>query len=97
MQRILKYFFHSYRESKGDICRPIQPTSGPFKCFMVLVDASTCWSHVALWSSLDAAYAKLLAHMIRLRAHYLNHPKNSIRLDTAREFTSKFFYDYCME
>ena len=50
---------------------------------MVLVDASTCWSHVTLWSSPYAAYAKLLAQMIRLRAHYPNHPINSIRLDNA--------------
>ena len=83
MQRILKYFSPSYRESKGDICRPIQPTSGSFKCFMVLVDASTCWSHVALWLSLDVAYAKLLAQIIRLPAHYPYHPINSIRLDIA--------------
>ncbi|KAK9903176.1 hypothetical protein M0R45_001187 [Rubus argutus] len=61
---------------------------------MVLVVASTYWSHVTLWSSLYAAHAKLLAHMIRLRAHYPDHPTNSIRLDTAREFTSKFLDDY---
>jgi hypothetical protein len=89
MQMILVFFLHSYRESIGDICRPIQPTSGPLKNFMVLVVASTYWSHVTLWSSLDAAYAKLLAQMIRLRTHYPNHPINSIRLDIAREFTSK--------
>ncbi|KAK9910989.1 hypothetical protein M0R45_034919 [Rubus argutus] len=70
-------------ESKGDICRPIQPTSGPLKCLMVLVIASTYWSHVTLWSSPYAAYAKLLAQMIHPRAHYPNHPINSIRLDNA--------------
>jgi hypothetical protein len=26
---------------QGDICGPIQPLSGPFKYFMVLIDAST--------------------------------------------------------
>ncbi|KAL0389428.1 UNVERIFIED_CONTAM: Copia protein [Sesamum calycinum] len=30
---------------KGDICGPITPSCGPFKYFMVLIDASTRWSH----------------------------------------------------
>ena len=33
---------------QGDICGPIQPLSGPFRYFMVLIDASTRWSHVCL-------------------------------------------------
>ena len=63
---------------------------------MELVDASTRWSHVALLSTRNAAYAKLLAQIIRLRAHYPDHPIKSIRLDNAGEFTSKTFDDYCM-
>ncbi|KAM2374495.1 hypothetical protein PS1_043826 [Malus domestica] len=31
---------------QGDICGPIQPTYEPFRYFMMLVDASTRWSHV---------------------------------------------------
>jgi hypothetical protein len=31
---------------QGDICGSIKPLSGPFKYFMVLIDASTRWSHV---------------------------------------------------
>ena len=42
-----------------------------------------------------AAYAKLLAYMIRLRAHYPDHPIKS-GLIMLREFTSKTFDDYCM-
>ncbi|XP_049348517.1 uncharacterized protein LOC125813072 [Solanum verrucosum] len=30
----------------GDICGPIHPPCGPFKYYMVLIDASTRWSHV---------------------------------------------------
>jgi hypothetical protein len=30
---------------QGDICGPIQPLSGPFQYFMVLIDASSKWSH----------------------------------------------------
>jgi hypothetical protein len=33
---------------QGDICGPITPTSRPFRYFMVLIDASTRWSHVCL-------------------------------------------------
>jgi hypothetical protein len=33
---------------QGDICGPITPTSGLFRYFMVLIDASTRWSHVCL-------------------------------------------------
>ena len=63
---------------------------------MVLVDASTRWSHVALLSTRNAAFAKLLAEIIKLRAHHPDYTIKSIRLDNAGEFTSKTFDDYCM-
>ena len=78
-----------------DICGPIQPTCGPFRYFMVLVDASTRWSHVCLLSTSNAAFAKLLTQIIKLRAHHSEWIK-SIRLDNAGEFTSQTFEDYCM-
>ena len=31
---------------QGDICGPNHPPSGHFRYFMVLIDASTRWSHV---------------------------------------------------
>ncbi|KAK9930894.1 hypothetical protein M0R45_018198 [Rubus argutus] len=43
----------------------------------------------ALLSTRNAAFAKLLAQIIRLRAHYPDHLIKSIRLDNAGEFTSK--------
>ena len=46
---------------QGDICGPIHPPSGPFHYFMVLIDASTRWSHVCLLSTRNVAFAKLLA------------------------------------
>ncbi|KAM1025235.1 hypothetical protein ACFX2C_038430 [Malus domestica] len=79
-----------------DICGPIQPTCGPFRYFMVLVDASTRWTHVFLLSTRNAAFAKLLAQIIKLRAHHLDYPIKSIRLDNAGEFMSQTFDDYCM-
>jgi hypothetical protein len=63
---------------------------------MVLIDASTRWSHVCLLSTRNVAFARLLTQMIRLRAQFLDYPIKKIRLDNASEFTSKAFDDYCM-
>ena len=46
---------------QGDICRPIHAPSGHFRYFMVLIDASTRWSHVCLISTRNVAFARLLA------------------------------------
>ena len=81
---------------QGDICGPIHPLSGPFRYFMVLIDASTRWSHVCLLSSRNFAFSKLLAQMIKLRAQFPDHPIKSIRLDNAAEFSSMTFNDFCM-
>ena len=80
---------------QGDICGPIHPPSGPFRYFMVIVDASSRWSHVCLLSTRNVAFTRLLAQIIRLRAHFPDHPIKSIRLDNAGEFTSKTFDEYC--
>ncbi|KAM1234375.1 hypothetical protein ACFX2J_003964 [Malus domestica] len=63
---------------------------------MVLVDASTRCSHVCLLSTRNVAFAKLLAQIIKLRVHHLDHSIKLIRLDNAEEFTSQTFDDYCM-
>jgi hypothetical protein len=55
---------------QGDICAPIQSTSGPFMYFMVLIDASTRWSHVCLLSIRNHAFAKIMAQVIRLKASF---------------------------
>ena len=78
-----------------DICGPIQPPSGPFRYFMVLVDASCRWSHVCLLSTRNVAFARLLAQIIKLRAQFPDYPIKSIRMDNAGEFTSKSFDAYC--
>ena len=46
---------------QGDICEPIHPPSEPFRYFMVLIYASTRWSHVCLLSTRNVTFAKLLA------------------------------------
>jgi hypothetical protein len=81
---------------QGDICSPKQTTSGPFRYFMVLIDASARWSHVCLLSIRNYAFAKIIAQVIRLRAHNPEHQIQSIRIDNAAEFSSKAFNDYCM-
>ena len=63
---------------------------------MVLIDASTRWSHVSLLSSRNMAFPRLLAQIIRSRAQFPDYPIKSILLDNAGEFTSQTFNDYCM-
>ncbi|GJT81215.1 retrotransposon protein, putative, ty1-copia subclass [Tanacetum coccineum] len=55
---------------QGDICGPIHPPCRPFRYFMVLIDASSRWSHVSLLSTRNVAFAKFLAQIIKLRAHF---------------------------
>ena len=81
---------------QGDICGPIQPLSGLFRYFMVLIDASTRWSHVSLLSTYNHVFAKIMAQLIKLKAHYPEHRIQSIRMNNATEFLSRAFNDYCM-
>ena len=82
---------------QGDICGPIHPPSGLFCYFMVLIDASTRWSHVSLLFTRNIAFARLLAKIIRLRTQFPDHPIETICLDNASEFSSQIFlYYYCM-
>jgi hypothetical protein len=81
---------------QGDICGPIQPSSGPFRYFMVLIDTSTRWPHVSLLSTRNHAFAKIMAQVIKLKAQYPEHRIQSIRMDNATEFSSRAFNDYCM-
>ena len=81
---------------QGDIRGPIHPPSGLFHYFMVLIDASTRWSHVCLLSSRNVAFSRLLAQIIRLRAQFPYHPIKTIHLDNAGECSSQTFLNYCM-
>ena len=54
------------------------------------------WSHVCLLSTRNLAYARLLSQIIKLCAHFPDHPIKTIRLDNAGEFSSTAFHDYCM-
>ena len=63
---------------------------------MIMIYASTRWSHVCLLSTRNQAFARLLAQIIRLRAHFPDYLIKSILLDNVGEFTSQAFNDYCM-
>src|ERR1044071_3749327 len=52
---------------QGDICGPIQPLTRPFRYFMVLIDASTRWSHVCLLSTRNHAFAKIMRQVNELK------------------------------
>ena len=63
---------------------------------MVLIDASTRWSHVCLLATRNISLSRLLSQIIKLRAQFPDYPIKSIRLDNVGEFTSQTFIDYCM-
>jgi hypothetical protein len=63
---------------------------------MVLIDASTRWSHVCLLSTWNHGFAKFMTEVIRLKANFSEHRIKSIRLDNDAEFLSRAFNDYCM-
>jgi hypothetical protein len=83
---------------QGEICSPIPSLSGPFRYFVVLIDASTRWSHVCLLSTCNHTFAKLIAQpqIIKLRSNHREHRIKTIRMDNVGKFSSRAFNDYCM-
>jgi transposase InsO family protein len=63
---------------------------------MVLIDTSTRWSHMSLLSTRNHTFAKIMAQLIKLKAHYPEHRIQSIQMDNAANFSSRAFNDYCM-
>nr|GEW21438.1 integrase, catalytic core [Tanacetum cinerariifolium] len=66
---------------QGDIYGLIHPPCGPFRYFMVLIDALSRWSHVSLLSTRNVAFAKFFAQIIKLRAHFPDYTIKFVRLD----------------
>jgi hypothetical protein len=81
---------------QGDICGLIQPLYGPFRYFIILIDASTRWSHVCLLSTRNHAFTKFMMQVIRLKMNYPEYMIKSIHMDNAAEFSSRAFNDYCI-
>jgi hypothetical protein len=55
---------------QGDICGLIQPLCGHFIYFIVLIDASTRWSHMCLLSTYNHAFAKFMMQVKKLKVDY---------------------------
>ena len=74
---------------------PNTPIKWSISILMVLMDVSCRWSHVCLLSTRNVTFTRLLAHIIKLKAHFTKHNIKSIKMDNAGEFTSKSFDEYC--
>jgi hypothetical protein len=79
----------------GDICGPINPPSGTFRYFFVLVDASGVHSEVALLPTRNMVFPKILAILLKYRNHFPEQHIKYLRMDNAQEFKSHVFEDYC--
>ena len=80
----------------GDICGPIDPPSGSYKYFFVLIDASGSHLEVSLLPTRNMVFPKLLAILIKYRNHFPKFPIKYLRMDNALEFRSYAFEDYCV-
>ena len=74
--KVLIEFLTFLERIQVDICGPIYPPCGPFRYLMVLIDASSRWSHVYLLSTRNVAFAKLLA-LVKLLAQIIIHKVTS--------------------
>lgn len=75
----------------SDVCGPIDPPSGPFRYCMVLVNASSRFSHVTLFLSQNLVFPCLLAQLIKLQVYFPDTPIKFLRMNNASEFCSQSF------
>lgn len=80
---------------QADVCGPIDPPSGPFRYFLVIIDAPTKWSQVSLLSTRNLVFPRILSHILKLKLQFPENPIKTIRVDNAGEFTSKTFDTFC--
>jgi hypothetical protein len=57
--------------------------SGPFRYFMVLIEAATRWSYVCLIPIRNHVFAKFMTQVIRLKEKFPKHWIQSVWLDNA--------------
>lgn len=75
---------HSFLQRvQEDIYGPLHPPSGSFHYFIILIDASTWWSHACLLSTQNIILARSLAQIIRLRAQFSHYLIKNIHMDNA--------------
>jgi len=78
-----------------DICGPINPMSGPFQYFFILVDALGRQSQVSLLLARNLTFVNLLTLLIRFKVYFLDYPIKTLRIDNVQEFRLRSFEDYC--
>lgn len=79
-----------------DVSGPINPPSGHFCYFFVLVDASGHHSVVSLLTTKNMVFPKFLTMLIRFKTNFPDFPVKFLRMDNAQEFRSHAFKDYCI-
>ena len=79
----------------GDICGPINPPSGVFRFYFVIVDASGSHMEVSLLPTRNLVFPRILAILLRYRNHFPDYPIKYLWMDNAKEFISLSFEDYC--
>ena len=85
----------SLHRIQGDICGPINPPSSSFRLFHVLIDASGSHLDVALLTTRNLVFQRILAILLRYKNHFPEHLIKFLRMDNEMEFRSHAFEDYC--
>ena len=78
-----------------DIIGPINPPSNKFKYVLTMVDRRSRKSAIALLTSKNEAFEKILTLLFKLKHHHPGNPIKILRLDNAGEFKSERFTKWC--
>jgi hypothetical protein len=79
-----------------DICGPFDPPSAEFNYSMVIKDGSSRYIDTDLLATKNLAFVKILTTIIQLKNLYPQASIKLIRVDNAKEFTTKSFENYCI-
>ena len=80
---------------QGDICGPINPPSNSFWYLLVLIDASGNHLEVALLTTRNIVFSRILAILLRYKNHFREYLVKYLWIHNALEFRSHTFEDYC--
>ena len=80
---------------QGDICGPINPPLSSFRYFLVLIDASESHLEVALLTTRNLVFSRIIVILLRYKNHFLEYPVKFLRMNNALEFRSHVFENYC--
>ena len=80
---------------QGDICGSINPPLSSFWYFLVHIGASGSHLEVALLTTRNLVFSRILAIQIRHKNHFPEYPVKFLRMDNTLEFRSHAFEDNC--